>query len=66
MVKCPYNRQAETHIQSWMQRPNENGAITRRATVDQWCYEMQDCLKDECGAWHKGHCCYAAVNLNNE
>jgi hypothetical protein len=64
-MKCPYNRKTETHVQQWTQRPNESGQITKGVTIDNWTYEMADCEKENCGAWHNGHCCYAAVNLNN-
>ena len=64
-MKCPYNRGRETHTMGWAQsqsgEPRSCGM-----QVDMWSFEMADCLKEDCGAWRYGHCCYAAVSLNNE
>lgn len=64
-MKCPYNRRAETHIQGWTQSNDSESQRSRVITVDQWSFELQDCLKEECGVWRDGHCCYAAVSLEN-
>lgn len=65
-MKCPYNRKSETHVQRWGQRLDENGQPVSGMAVDEWRFELSDCLKHECGAWQNGRCCYASVNLNNQ
>lgn len=64
-MKCPYNRKSEKHIQKWGQMPNDDGIITRGVTTDEYFFELMECKKENCGAWHNGKCCYASVNINN-
>lgn len=65
-LKCPYNRKSETHFQNWRQNPDENQTIVNGNTATQIVFELMDCEKENCGAWHDGKCCYAAVSLLNE
>lgn len=65
-MKCPYNRKSETHVQGWIQHVNESNVAVRGVISDYYAVEMADCEESNCGAWHKGRCYYAAVNLNNE
>ena len=65
-MKCPYNLKHETHIQCWGQRYDKNEQPFCGTTVDEYRFELADCLKDECGAWQNGRCCYASVSLNNQ
>lgn len=65
-MKCPYNRKSETHYQRWTQKCDEDSQSPRTGSrVDQYIFELEDCLKEECGAWQNGRCCYASVNLEN-
>lgn len=64
-MKCPYNRSMETHIQGWTQNNDSENQKSRGVTIDQWYYEFQECLKEECGVYRNGRCCYAAVSLEN-
>lgn len=64
-MKCPYNRKSEKHVQKWVQKPNDEGVVTSGITTDEWSFELAECIKDECGAYHNGRCCYAAVSLEN-
>lgn len=65
-MKCPYNRKSERRIQKWGQKANEEQILTNGITVDEYYFELADCLKEDCGAWHNGRCCYASVNLENQ
>lgn len=57
-MKCP--------LQNWNQNPDDNQNFTDGKTVTQTVFELMDCGKENCGAWHDGKCCYAAVSLCNE
>lgn len=61
-MQCPYIRKAETHIQGWLQRPNDEGEMTEGVTVDEWTYDMAECPKEGCGAWRDGACHYSVGN----
>lgn len=66
-MKCPYNRKSETHYQCWTQKCDEDSQSPRTGSqVDRYIFELEDCLKEECGAWWNGRCWYASVNLNNQ
>lgn len=65
-MKCPYNRKCETHIERWKQTPDDNQTPTDGRTVTQIVFELMECEKENCGAWHNGKCCYAAVSLYTE
>ena len=39
---------------------------TKKDDTEQTVFELMDCGKENCGAWHDGKCCYAAVSLCNE
>ena len=64
-MKCPYNRKSEKHVQKWGQKPNDDNIITSGMITDEWSFELAECLKEDCGAYHNGRCCYAAVSLEN-
>lgn len=64
-MKCPYIRSVDTHIQGWTQSNDSDSQNSRGVIFDQWQYVQQDCLKDQCGVWRDGRCCYAAVSLEN-
>lgn len=67
-MKCPYNRKSETHYQRWVyDRWNEECRTPSACVqIDQNIFELEDCLKEECGAWQNGRCCYASVSLDNQ
>lgn len=65
-MKCPYNRKSETTVQIWKQSSDENQTPSDGRTVTQTVFELTDCEKENCGAWHGGKCCYAAVSLLNQ
>lgn len=54
------------HIQKWGQKPNDDNIITSGMTTDEWSFELAECEKENCGAWHNGKCCYASVSLENQ
>ena len=64
-MKCPYNFKCETQVQKWKQSPDENQILKNGTTVTQTVYELMDCMKEECGAWHDGKCCYAPIRQGN-
>nr|DAQ88057.1 MAG TPA: hypothetical protein [Bacteriophage sp.]DAT91959.1 MAG TPA: hypothetical protein [Caudoviricetes sp.] len=66
-MKCPYNCKSETHYQRWVQEYDEDLRAPKACSqIDQHIFELDDCLKEDCGAWQNGRCCYASVNLNNQ
>lgn len=65
-MKCPYNRKSEKHIQKWGQKVNDDNILTNGITENIYTFELAECLKEDCGAWHNGRCCYASVNLENQ
>lgn len=65
-MKCPYNKKSETQIQNWEQSPDEQQNFTDGKVITQTVFELMNCEKENCGAYHNGRCCYAAVSLNNE
>ena len=65
-MKRPNNRPSETHYQRWAQKYDEDSQSPKGGSqIDQYIFELEDCLKEECGAWQNGRCCYASVNLEN-
>ncbi|MCI7084728.1 hypothetical protein MR988_01260 [bacterium] len=65
-MKCPYNRKSEKHVQKWGQKPNDEGVVTSGVITDEWCFELAECEKENCGAYHNGRCCYASVSFENQ
>ena len=65
-MKCPYNKKSETQIQNWEQSPDEQQNFTDGKVITQTVFELMNCEKENCGAYHNGRCCYAAVSLNND
>lgn len=57
-MKCPYNRKSETRIQGFSQRLGEDEEKASGVQIDHWEFQLADCLKEECGAWHNDRCCY--------
>ena len=57
-MKCPYMKSIETHVQIWNQHHDDDPDKTAGRTVDQWYYELMDCLKGDCAAWYDGRCHY--------
>lgn len=65
-MKCPYNRKSETRYLYWTQECDEDShAPSKGKQIDQYIFELEDCLKQDCGAWHNGRCCYTSVNYQN-
>lgn len=66
-MKCPYNRKSETQVLQWSQEPCEdNETVFKNGNqIVKTSFELMECSKEECGAWHNGRCCYASVNLDN-
>ena len=65
-MKCPYNRKSEKHVQKWRQKPNDEGIVTSGVIADEWSFELDECEKENCGAYHNGRCCYASVSFENQ
>lgn len=67
-MKCPYNRKSETQVLQWSQEPCEdNETVFKNGNqIVKTSFELMECSKEECGAWHNGRCCYASVNLDND
>ena len=65
-MKCPYNKKSETQIQNWEQSPDEQQNFTDGKVITQTVFELMNGEKENCGAYHNGRCCYAAISLNNE
>lgn len=57
-MKCPYNKKSETTYQGWNQESNEEQAPTNGQTITQTIFELMECEKENCGAWHGGRCHY--------
>lgn len=49
-MKCPYMKSSETHVQIWNQYHDDDPDKTAGRIVDQWYYELMDCLKCDCAA----------------
>lgn len=66
-MKCPYNRKSETQVLQWSQEPCEdNETVFKNGNqIVKTSFELMECSKEECGAWHNERCCYASVNLDN-
>lgn len=66
-MKCPYNRKSETQVLQWSQEPCEdNETVFKNGNqVAKTSFELMECSKEGCGAWHNGRCCYASVSLDN-
>lgn len=62
---CPYNRKKQSAVLQWDQNDNGEGKIDLQQ-IETVQFEMMDCPKEGCAAWHNGRCRYAAVSLNNE
>lgn len=65
-MKCPYNRKSEKHVQKWKQEENDEGIVTSGVIADERCFELAECEKENCGAYHNGRCCYASVSFENQ
>lgn len=61
-MKCPYNRKSETFFQQWNQHSEEGEAPNKGVTLTQTVFELMDCERENCGAWHDGKCCYAVTD----
>lgn len=57
-MKCPYMKSVETHVQIWCQDGRDSDEKTTSCTVDQWQYDLMNCLQEDCAAWHNGRCHY--------
>ena len=66
-MRCPYNRKSETHSLFWEQNPTEENETVMKngKQITKITFELMECTKEGCGAWHNGRCCYASVNLDN-
>lgn len=67
-MKCPYNRKSETQILQWTQEPDEQNETVLKSggQITKTSFELMECTREACGAFYRGRCCYASVNLNNE
>jgi hypothetical protein len=63
---CPYNRKNQTNIIQWKQEYNEDGQAYFLTQISKDSFELMDCKREECGAWHNGRCHYASVSMENE
>lgn len=60
-MRCPYNIKSSTETQVWNQdydSESEHERITNGKSVTKTQHEMYNCVKEDCGAWHNGKCCY--------
>ncbi len=55
---CPYNLKSETQMQYWQQNPENEQDTTDGANVTRTVYHYMQCLREHCGAWYNGKCCY--------
>ena len=65
-MKCPYNRKSEKHVQKWKQEENDEGIVTSGVIADEWSFELAECEKENCGAYHNVRYCYASVCFENQ
>ena len=67
-MKCPYNRKRETQVLQWTQDPfDDNDALLKGGEqITTTSFELMDCVKEECGAYYDGRCCYSGGNFDNE
>lgn len=63
---CPYNRKNQINIIQWEQEYNEDGQGYFLTQISKDFFELMDCKREECGAWHNGRCHYASVSMENE
>lgn len=63
---CPYNRKNQTNIIQWKQEYNEDGQAYFLTQISKGSFDLMDCKREECGAWHNGRCHYASVSMENE
>lgn len=56
-MKCPYECKSKTEIETWEQTV-EDGHPTKGKTMRQFIFELEECKKEECGAWYDGRCHY--------
>lgn len=54
-MKCPYMQKALQQIVI-TQKPEDEGEPDKQ--ILQETYDYQDCVKAQCGAWHRGRCRY--------
>ncbi len=66
-MKCPYNRKKETQILQWTQEPDENNETVLKSgeQITTTTFELMECTREQCGAFHNGRCCYASVSMDN-
>lgn len=59
-MKCPYNHRSEISIEVWGQCSDAESEDNKETgyTFRKYTFDQQDCLQEECGAWHDGRCCY--------
>lgn len=67
-MKCPYNRKSlvQTFSQSNNLVDEDNGIMRGYGYIMKETYELQDCVLEECGAYHNGRCCYVSINMSNQ
>lgn len=56
-MKCPY----VVHTQAITQQSNrfsEDGSLRVLVEIQNSVAVFPDCLKEDCGAWKNGQCCY--------
>lgn len=56
---CPYNNRSATVIEVWSQITNDSSDDSKKGSViNKTIYERSECVKENCGAWNDGKCCY--------
>lgn len=57
---CPYRQKSTKHVEQHQNDlVDEETGVTRGTKVTFIeNFEYCECEKDNCGAWHKGKCCY--------
>lgn len=63
---CPYNIQKIVQVDQNRYEYNDDNMTTLHEHKLIEIRDMMECLKEDCAAWHKGRCRYAAVSLDNE
>lgn len=63
---CPYNIKTIVQVNQNKYEYNEDGVNTFHEHKLVETRNLANCQKENCAAWHKGRCRYAAVNLDAE
>jgi hypothetical protein len=59
-LKCPYNRRSIKYVKKTTNDlcSEETGILKSYVEIYNEEYELMECLKDDCGTYRNGRCCY--------